>query len=46
MFAPPSEWRVPRLAGQPRPQGFTLRKWEEPEAPLPFSDEKALNTRL
>ena len=56
MFAPPSEWRVPRLlrvvcvagfsGGQPRPQGFTLRKWEEPEAPLPFSDGKALGTRL
>ena len=56
MFAPPSEWRVPRLlrvvcvagvwGGQPRPQGFTLRKWKEPEAPLPFSDGKALGTRL
>ena len=56
MFAPPSEWRVPRLlrvvcvagvwGGQPRPQGFTLRKWEEPEEPLPFSDGKALGTRL
>ena len=32
--------------GQPCPQGFTLRKWEEPEAPLPFSDGKALGTRL
>ena len=29
-----------------RPQGFFFRKWKEREAPLPFSDGKALGTRF